>query len=86
VAVTLQCRGEERQPTLMGSMTCYRALPDSVVVITQMAKAAKLSRARTPARLYSEDTLLRGLSHHRHCACRRILVGALLNHASHERL
>jgi hypothetical protein len=51
--------GVVASPGIMGG---YRALPEPLAVISQMANAAKLSRAMTCGRLYSCDTLLERLA------------------------
>jgi hypothetical protein len=61
-----------------------RARPESLTLITRIAKSAKLLRSRTLWRLSVEDTLLGWLSHHRFRAWRRSLVRALPNRTSHE--
>jgi hypothetical protein len=50
--------------TVMEVAGGYRAGPESFLAITRIAKSAKLLRFRTPARLYSYNTLLQRLASH----------------------
>jgi hypothetical protein len=43
-------------------VTRYRALPESLAIITRTARPARLLRSRTRGRLYSRDALLERLS------------------------